>query len=80
MHNFFKKAIGELYMKYSFIIIWVITQSGAVSNIWGIWVLTIQSYENHFIYNSKGKNSRKGIIWNLKYDEEDFSFSSANNK
>ena len=33
-------------------VIGAITQSGAVSDIWGIWVLTIQSYENHFIYNS----------------------------
>ena len=52
-----------------------ITQSGAVSDIWGIWVPTKQSYKNHFILKCLGKrNCRKGIIWNLQGDEEDLSF------
>ena len=56
-------------------VIGAITQSGAVSDIWGIWVPTKQSYENHFILKCLGKrNCRKGIIWNLKGDDEDFSF------
>ena len=56
-------------------VIGAITQSGAVSDIWGIWVPTKQSYKNHFILKCLGKrNCRKGIIWNLKGDEEDFSF------
>jgi len=56
-------------------VIGAITQSGAVSDIWGIWVPTKQSHKNHFILKCLGKrNCRKGIIWNLKGDEEDFSF------
>ena len=56
-------------------VIGAITQSGAVSDIWGIWVPTKQSHKNHFILKCLGKrNCKKGIIWNLKGDEEDFSF------
>ena len=35
-----------------------------------------KSYKNHFILKCLGKrNCRKGIIWNSKGDEEDFSFT-----
>ena len=52
-----------------------ITQSGAVSDIWGIMVPAKQSYKNHFLLQCLGKrNCRKGMIWNLQGDDEDFSF------
>ena len=52
-----------------------ITQSGGVSDIWGIWIPVKQSYKNHFLLQCLGKrNCRKGTVWNLQGDEEGFSF------
>ena len=70
-----RKPEGVRYEVSVHDVIGAITQSGAVSDIWGIWVPTKQSYKNHFILKCLGKrNCRKGIIWNLQGDEEDFSF------
>ena len=70
-----RKPEGVRYEVSVHDVIGAITQSGAVSDIWGIWVPTKQSYKNHFIMKCLGKrNCRKGIIWNLQGDEEDFSF------
>ena len=71
-----RKPEGVRYEVSIHDVIGAITQSGAVSDIWGIWIPTKQSYKNHFILKCLGKrNCRKGIIWNLKGDEEDFSFT-----
>ena len=70
-----RKPEGVRYEVSVHDVIGAITQSGAVSDIWGIWIPTKQSYKNHFIMKCLGKrNCRKGIIWNLQGDEEDFSF------
>ena len=49
---------------------------GDVSDIWGVWVLTKQSYEIHFILKClRKRNTRKVFFGSLKEDEKEFSFT-----
>ncbi len=51
------------------------TQSGAVSDIWGLRAATKPEFENHYVMQCLGKrNCQIGVIWNLQGDEEDFSW------
>ena len=51
------------------------TQSGAVSDTWGLWSATKPEFENHYVLKCLGKrNCQKGTILNLEGNEEDFSW------
>ena len=51
------------------------TQSGAVSDTWGLWSATKPEFENHYVLKCLGKrNCQKGTIMNLQGNEEDFSW------
>ncbi len=51
------------------------TQSGAVSDIWGLWSATKPEFDNHYVLKCLGKrNCQTGTILNLEGNEEDFSW------
>ena len=55
------------------------TQSGAVSDTWGLRAATKPEFENHYVLQCLGKrNCQIGVIWNLQGDEEDFSWYLKN--
>lgn len=51
------------------------TQSGAVSDSWGLWSAVKPEYEHHYVLKCLGKrNCQQGTIWNLQGSDEDFSW------
>jgi hypothetical protein len=52
------------------------TQSGAVSDIWGIWRPAQPTHEHHYVLGCLGKrNCKEGIRWHLQGNREDYSWT-----
>jgi hypothetical protein len=50
-------------------------KTAAVSDVWALWRPNEPEFEEHFVLECQGKrNCKKGTIWNLQGNEEDYSW------
>jgi hypothetical protein len=51
-------------------------KTAAVSDVWTLWRPKEPEFEEHFVLECQGKrNCKKGTIWNLQGNEEDYSWT-----